>query len=158
MVNKVILIGRVGRDPDIRAFDAGVKKASFTLATSESYKGRDGNRAEQTEWHNIVLWRNAADIAERYVRKGSLIYLEGRIRYRSWDDASGNKRYTTDIECDVIRLLDKKSDGPQPEGGNGSSYGGGYNRQPQPSAPVQPPVAAPVAPEASATDPDDLPF
>ncbi|MBQ5997008.1 MAG: single-stranded DNA-binding protein [Bacteroidales bacterium] len=151
MVNKVILIGRVGRDPDIRAFDAGAKKASFTLATSETFKNRDGVRSEQTEWHNIVLWRNAADIAERFVRKGSMLYLEGRIRYRSWDDASGNKRYTTDIECDVIRLLDKKGDGPQP--GGVQPPVGGYN-QPQPAA-ATPQNTAPISlPE----EPDDLPF
>ena len=151
MVNKVILIGRVGRDPDIRAFDAGVKKASFTLATSETFKNRDGGRSEQTEWHNIVLWRNAADIAERFVRKGSMLYLEGRIRYRSWDDASGNKRYTTDIECDVIRLLDKKGEGPQP--GGGQQPGSGYNQP-------QPPVATPqnTDPITLPEEPDDLPF
>lgn len=149
MVNKVILIGRVGRDPDIRAFDAGVKKASFTLATGETFKSRDGNRSEQTEWHNIVLWRNAADIAERYVKKGSMLYLEGRIRYRSWDDASGNKRYTTDIECDVIRLLDKKGEGPQP--------GGTYNQPPTSATGSQAPVATPT-PISLTDEPDDLPF
>ena len=149
MVNTVILIGRVGRDPDIRAFDAGVKKASFTLATSETFKSRDGNRSEQTEWHNIVLWRNAADIAERYVKKGSMLYLEGRIRYRSWDDASGNKRYTTDIECDVIRLLDKKGDGTQP--------GGTYNQPSTSATGPQAPVVPPT-PISLTDEPDDLPF
>lgn len=147
MVNKVILIGRVGRDPEVRSFDAGVKKASFTLATSETFRNRDGQRSEQTEWHNIVLWRNAADIAERFVKKGSLIYLEGRIRYRSWDDASGNKRYTTDIECDVIRLLDKKGDAEQ---------SGGYTAQPAAPAPAQVTPQQPV--QNPADDPDDLPF
>ena len=150
MVNKVILIGRVGKDPEVRSFDTGVKKASFTFATSEYFKGRDGNRSEQTEWHNVVVWRNLADIVERYVRKGSMLYLEGRIRYRSWEDPSGAKRYTTDIECDVLRLLDKKGDAPD----NAYSGYGNAGQSAQPQAPAASQPAGNDIPEPV----DDLPF
>ncbi len=109
-VNKVILIGNLGKDPDIFSFENGVKKASFPLATTESYKDKEGNRVDQTEWHNIVLWRGLAEVAEKYLNKGKQIFLEGRIRTRSWDDKDGNKRYTTEILGDNMTMLGGRRD------------------------------------------------
>jgi len=106
-VNKVILIGRLGKDPDIKTFETGLKKASFPLATSEYRKDKDGNRTEITEWHNIICWRNLAENAAQYLIKGKLIYVEGRIRTRSWDD-NGVKRFVTEIEANTFTMLDKK--------------------------------------------------
>jgi len=93
-VNKVILIGHLGKDPEVRHLENGTSVANFTLATSESYKDKTGNRIDQTEWHNIVVWRGLADVAEKFLKKGSQIYLEGKIRTRSWEDQGGNKKYT----------------------------------------------------------------
>jgi len=104
-VNKVILVGNLGRDPEIRTLESGVKVATFSLATSESFKDRDGNRQDKTEWHNIVLWRGLAEIAERYLAKGNTIYVEGKLQTRSWDDKDGNKRYTTEIVGQNMKML-----------------------------------------------------
>ena len=117
-VNRVILVGYAGKDPEVRNLEGGAKVAKFSLATSESYKKADGTKVETTEWHNIVLWRNQADIAERFVRKGSLIGIEGKIRTRTWDDKDGNKRYGIDIIGDNITLLGRK-----PEDSNSGSAG-----------------------------------
>jgi single-strand DNA-binding protein len=107
-VNKVILVGNVGKDPEVRSLEGGVKVAKFSLATSESYKKPDGTKVDSTEWHNIVLWRGLAEVAERFVRKGSQVYIEGKIRSRSWDDKEGIKRYATDIIGDNMTLLGRK--------------------------------------------------
>lgn len=104
-VNKVILIGNLGKDPESQTFDSGVKKTSFSLATTEEYKDKEGNRVKQTEWHNIVLWRGLADVAEKYLSKGNQIFLEGKIKTRSWEDKDGNKRYTTEIVGDNMTML-----------------------------------------------------
>lgn len=109
-VNKVILIGFVGADPEVRYLDSGTPVANMRLATSETYTNRNGEKVTQTEWHNVVLWRNLAGIAEKYVRKGTQIYVEGRLRTRSWDDRDGNKRYTTEIVGDNMQLLGKRPD------------------------------------------------
>jgi len=109
-INKVILIGNLGRDPEIRQLETGVKVANFSLATTETYKDKEGNRVDQTEWHNIVLWRGLAEIAEKYLRKGSTIYLEGKIRTRSWEDKDKNKRYTTEIVGDTMTMIGGKKD------------------------------------------------
>lgn len=106
-VNKVILVGNLGKDPEVRSIEGGTKVASFSLATKEVYKGKDGAKVEQTEWHNIVVWRGLAELAEKYLRKGSQIYLEGKIKTRSWDDKDGNKRYTTEIVGDTFTFLGK---------------------------------------------------
>ena len=116
-VNKVILVGNVGKDPEVRYLDKGVAIARFPLATSESYKGRDGERVTATEWHNIVLWRGLAETAEKYVKKGSQLFIEGKIRNRSYDDKDGNKRYVTEIVADQMQMLGKRSD----QGGDDSS-------------------------------------
>lgn len=104
-VNKVILVGNLGKDPEAFTFDNGVKKVSFSLATTESYKDKEGNRVDQTEWHNVVLWRGLADVAEKYLSKGNQVYIEGKIKTRSWDDKDGIKRYTTEIYCDNMTML-----------------------------------------------------
>ncbi len=112
-VNKIFLIGNVGKDPEVRYFDNGGAVANFSLATTEKgYTAANGTQVpDRTEWHNVVLWRGLAEIAEKYVRKGSKIFVEGRIRTRSYDDASGNKRYITEIWGDNMELLDRKPDG-----------------------------------------------
>ncbi|RLD58847.1 MAG: single-stranded DNA-binding protein [Bacteroidetes bacterium] len=106
-VNRVILIGNLGKDPDVITFDNGVKKASFSLATTESYKNKDGNRIDQTEWHNIVMWRGLADIAERFLRKGSQVFIEGKLRTRSWEQ-DGAKKYITEVFTDNMTMLGNK--------------------------------------------------
>jgi len=117
MINKVILLGNVGKDPEIRHIPNGAAVAQFSLATSETYKDKNGSKTTQTEWHNIVLWRGLAEIAEKYVKKGDQLYVEGKIRSRSYDDKDGNKRYITEIIGDNIQLLGKK-----PAGDSNNSY------------------------------------
>ena len=112
MVNKVILMGYVGKDPVIRRLDNNLVKAEFTLATTERWI-KDGNRMEHTEWFNISLWRNLAEIAEKYVRKGSLIYVEGKLNTRSYDDKDGNKRFVIEVIADSMKLV-----GSKPESGH----------------------------------------
>lgn len=107
-VNKVILVGNLGKDPEIRHLEGGASVAKFSLATSESYKDKSGQRVEQTEWHNIVVWRGLADVAEKYLKKGMTIYLEGKLRSRTWDDKEGRKNYTTEIVGDTFTILSKK--------------------------------------------------
>ena len=109
-VNKVILIGNLGKDPEVRYLDSGVAVANFSLATTESYKNKEGERVSQTEWHNIVLWRGLAEIAEKYLKKGSSVYIEGKIRNRKWEDKEGNTRYTTEILAENMTMLGKKED------------------------------------------------
>jgi single-strand DNA-binding protein len=114
-VNKVILVGNVGKDPEVRYLEGGTAVCSFPLATSETYRNRDGDRVTTTEWHNIVLWRGLAEIAEKYVKKGSQLYIEGKIRTRSWDDRDGNKRYTTEVIADTMQMLGRRTDESQPQ-------------------------------------------
>lgn len=157
MINKVILVGNVGIDPEVRTTESGVKVARVRLATSERYVDKQsGERKELTEWHTITLWRGLADVVDRYVHKGSQIYVEGRLRTREWVDKDQVKRYTTEILADNMQLLGSRSD----------------NNGGQASAPVAAPAApayqqpaqsyqAPAAPAAIPTaqeDPDDLPF
>jgi len=141
-VNKVILIGRLGKDPEVRAFENNVKKAAFPLATSEYRKDKEGNRIESTEWHNIVCWRNLAEIAEQFLTKGKMIYLEGKIRTRSWED-HGVKKYITEIDATTFTMLSPKEDNKPTE---------------TQVVNLSPPVAvmAPDAPEPDLAD--DLPF
>jgi single-strand DNA-binding protein len=116
-VNKVILIGNLGRDPEVQNFENGVKKAAFTLATTEAYKGKDGERTTHTEWHNIVMWRGLADVAERFLKKGSTIYVEGRIRKREYEDKEGQKKFIYEILGDSMQML---GGGPRKDEGNGA--------------------------------------
>ena len=109
-VNKVILIGNLGKDPEVRYLDRGVAVENFSLATTENYKNKEGERVRQTEWHNIVLWRGLAEVAEKWLKKGSSVYIEGKIRHRKWEDKEGNTRYTTEILGDNMTMLGKKDD------------------------------------------------
>ena len=111
-VNKAILLGNVGKDPDVKKLDSGISVASFSLATSErAYKLANGTQVpERTEWHNLILWRGLAEIAEKYVRKGDKLYVEGKIKTRSYDDKNGVKRYITEIFVDQMEMLNPKGD------------------------------------------------
>jgi len=104
-INRVILVGNLGKDPEVQNFDNGVKKAAFSLATSESFKNKDGGRTEHTEWHNIVLWRGLAEVAERFLKKGSSVYIEGKIRRREYEDESKQKRFIYEIIADNMTML-----------------------------------------------------
>ena len=137
-LNKVMLIGNVGNDPEIRYLDSNpqspqgsAKVASFRLATTERYRDRSGETRENTEWHSIVAWRSNADLVEKFVHKGSQIYVEGKLRTRQWTDQTGNKRFTTEIQADNIQLLGKRPDAPQPGAPGGYSGQGntGYSGQ-----------------------------
>lgn len=151
-VNKVILVGNLGKDPEVRHLESGVAVASFSLATSESYKDRNsGERKTVTEWHNIVLWRGLAEVAEKYLHKGDQVYIEGRLRTRSWESEQGT-RYTTEIVGDNMTMLG----GRRSEGGSATP---GNTAEPAQSAPAQQ-VNEPVPEKIKMTedDTDDLPF
>ena len=131
-VNKVILIGNLGKDPELRYTSSGVAVATFSVATNESWKDPDGNPQEKTEWHNVVAWRKLAEICGEYLKKGSKLYLEGRLQYRTYDDKNGVKRYVTEIVMDQMVMLDSRGGGqgsssmehaapPQQEGGGEKS-------------------------------------
>jgi len=112
-VNKVILVGHLGKDPELRYLEGNVSVASFPLATSETYN-KDGRKLEQTEWHNIVMWRGLADVAAKYLTKGRLVYIEGKLRTRSYEDKEGIRRYTTEIVAESFNILGRKSDFENP--------------------------------------------
>ena len=165
-LNKVMLIGNVGADPEVRYLEsnpqnpaAAVKVATIRLATTERYRDRNGEPRENTEWHSVVVWRNNADVAEKFVHKGSQIYIEGKLRTRQWTDQTGAKRYTTEVVADVLQLLGKRPDGEAAPAGAPAvqpGYQGGYAAAPAPAAPVAPATAsgpvgpAPAAPSAPA--------
>lgn len=171
-VNLAILVGNVGQNPDIKVFDGGTKKATFSLATSEKYKDRNGELHENTEWHNIVCWRATADVVERFVKKGTQVYIQGKITTRSWEDQNGQKRYTTEIEVSNLQLLGGRQDNQ----GQGQTQGGyaapAYQAPQQPvyqapagynytaPAPTAPAPAAPAAADQNSFEPQDgdLPF
>lgn len=167
MINKVILVGNVGVDPEVRTLESGVKTARVRLATSERYTNRTTNETtEHTEWHTITLWRNLADVVDKYVRKGSQIYIEGRLRTREWTDQTGAKRYSTEIQADELKLL-----GRRPEGGQQPLQQGGYSQpaqQPYGAAQPQPTYNQGYAPQPTPQQPaavsamddvvEDLPF
>lgn len=149
MVNKVILVGNVGVDPEVRTTESGVKVARVRLATTERIYDRQNNETKElTEWHTITLWRGLADVVDRYVRKGSQLYIEGRLRTREWVDKDNIKRYTTEIMADEMKLLGRRSDN-MPQGGGSA---------PQAAAAAQQPKPAQADVPAAADDPDDLPF
>lgn len=108
-INKVILVGHLGKDPEVRHLEGNVTVASFPLATSETYN-KDGKKIEQTEWHNIVMWRGLADVASKYLQKGKLVYIEGKLRTRSFEDKEGHKKYTTEVVAENFTMLGRKSD------------------------------------------------
>ncbi|MHC1734022.1 MAG: single-stranded DNA-binding protein [Bacteroidales bacterium] len=158
--NKVILVGNVGKDPEIRRFENNIK-ASFSLATSETYTPRGGEKVTQTEWHNIVAWRRLAELSENYIRKGSQILIEGKLRYRSYDDRDGNKKYIVEVEADTIQLLGRKPDGQNQQGSQGGGQGfqnsgQAYSGPSQNSSPM--PGEGPGEDLTSHDAADDLPF
>ena len=126
MVNKVILIGNLGKDPEVRSTPSGQSVASFSLATSRRWKDKSGNRQEETAWHNIKVWGKQAEIAGQYLKKGKQIYLEGRIEYQTWEDRqSGEKKYRTEIVCDNFQMLGSRGDFEGGGGGGGAATAGG---------------------------------
>lgn len=144
MVNKVFLIGRLGKDPVIKHFENGGAIAEFTVATDDSYKDKQGNKVEQTDWHNVkITFTKLAEVAEKYLKKGSLVHIEGKIKTRSYDDKDGNKRYVTEVVAESFRMLDSKKD----SSGGGSNY----------SAPATSSGSEQSPATTSAAD-DDLPF
>lgn len=168
MINKVILVGNVGMDPEVRALDSGVKVARIRLATTERYTDRQTNETkEQTEWHTVTLWRGLADVVDKYVHKGSQLYIEGSLRTREWTDKDNQKRYTTEIVATEMKLLGRRSDAqpqqeyPQP---TATPAQPAYQQpaaapaQPAYQQPVQQPVQQPAAPAVPADSADDLPF
>ncbi len=151
-INKVILVGNVGKDPEVHYIESNVAVARFPFATSETYRSKDGEKITNTEWHNIVFWRGLAEIADKYVKKGSQLYIEGKIRTRSYDDKEGNKRYITEIVGDNMQLLGKKSDSSSTEEKSHSNESGNTGE-------VEKTEQAPTKPFINGGDePDDLPF
>jgi len=110
-VNKVMLIGNLGKEPDIQFLEGNIAVAKFPLATTETFKDRTGKLISQTEWHTVVLWRGLAELAQKYLHKGSLVYIEGRLRTRSWEDKEGSRKFATEVVGDNLIMLDKRSDG-----------------------------------------------
>lgn len=159
MVNKVILIGNLGKDPEVRHLENGAVVAKFSLATNENYKDKSGEWQTQTEWHDIVVWRGLAERAEQHLKKGSQIYLEGKLTHRSWEGQDGNKRYTTEVVGSYFRNLTRREN----EGGGtyfpSAENGGAVNAPVQPAAPTPPAndAPAPSAPSDGGGE-DDLPF
>jgi single-strand DNA-binding protein len=149
-INKVTLVGNLGKDPEVQTFDM-YKKAAFSLATTEYSRDKEGNEVQHTEWHNIVMWRGLAEIAEQYLRKGNQVYIEGKIRTRSFDAKDGTKKYITEIQADNLVLL-----GGRKEGGSENNFQAqGANSNGHPAQPVVPPI---TEPSAQQNDHDDLPF
>ncbi len=110
-VNKVMLIGNLGKDPDVQVLEGNIAVAKFPLATTETFKDRGGKLVSQTEWHTVVLWRGLAELSQKYLHKGSLVYIEGRLRTRNWDDKDGHRKFATEVVGDNLIMLDKKTDG-----------------------------------------------
>ena len=169
MINKVILVGNVGADPEVRALESGVKVARLRLATTERYTDRQTNETkEQTEWHTVTLWRNLADVVDKYVHKGSQLYVEGSLRTREWTDKDNQKRYTTEIVANDMKLLGRRNDAqptaaapqsyqqpaPAPQSMQ-QPYAQPAYQQPAYQQPVAAPAPQPVIPQDNA---DDLPF
>lgn len=157
MVNKVTLIGRLGADPEVRRLENGAAVAKLNLATNENYRDKNGEWQKLTEWHNVVVWRWLAERAEQYLKKGSLVYIEGKLTTRKWQDKDGNDRYTTEVVGNVMKSLDRRED-------SGSGYASSFptaqdapptpqrtNSTPSPTTTVS---TTPAATEAE----DDLPF
>jgi len=150
-VNKVLLLGNVGKDPEIRATAGGMTIASFTLATADRAKDAQGNWTDKTEWHNLVAFQRTAEIVRDYVKKGTQLFIEGKIQTRSWDDKeSGQKKYRTEILVNELTLLGSKQ-------GGGESSGGGYSKSNTASYDQRPPASQPEYADQGITD-DDIPF
>jgi len=153
-VNKVILLGRLGKDPELRSLESGTKVCTFSIATSENYTDREGQKQERTEWHNIVLWAKLAELADSYLSKGREVYIEGKLQTRKWQDQTGNDRYTTEIVGTSMNFVGGRSDAPNSGG------------TPPPPSMNDAPVVSNTTPKTDAgnsafdtsNDEDDLPF
>ncbi len=150
-VNKVILVGNLGRDPEVRHFESGRAVANFSIATSETYKNKEGEKVTHTEWHNVVLWTPLAEIGEKFLKKGSQVYIEGKLTTRSYDDKDGVKKYITEVVGREMTLLGRPSDSP-----------GGVSNAGSDSSSVAEPItntpATSETPSGDNSEVDDLPF
>ena len=144
-VNKVIILGNLGMDPEVRTLESGAKLARLRIATSESYTNRDGQKVENTEWHSVTVWRQLADIAEKYLAKGRQVYIEGKLQTRSWKDPEGNDRYATEIVGERLQLLGGRTDANE-------------SRSPSPSIASASAEQNKASHQNSDEAPDDLPF
>jgi single-strand DNA-binding protein len=163
-INKVILIGNLGKDPELRYTPSGQAVCTFSLATSERFTGKDGQKQERTEWHNIVVWAKQGEMCNQYLKKGRTVYLEGRINNRTWDDRDGNKKNRTEIVATTVQFLSPREGGSQGGGGQSAPRAA----SPELSAPrmddagpapqVQEPTAPPMDDAGPAPAEDDLPF
>ncbi len=151
MINKVILIGNLGRDPEVRMLDSGVSVAKFSVATNESYKDKNNEWQTLTEWHNVVLWRGLAERAEKQLAKGKLVFIEGKLTHRKWQDKDGNDRYSTEVVANTFRLLEKRED----RQGGLDSFPSALD---EPSSSLSTPSVIQGAPESTPAAEDDLPF
>lgn len=159
MINKVIIVGNLGKDPEVRHFEGNSSVASFSVATSETYTDKNGERQKNTEWHNVVLWNGLAGVAEKYLKKGNLVYIEGKLTTRKWQDKDGNDRYTTEIVGRTMKMLGGRESG----GGNYNSNMPAASDAPVKNQVKEPVVATPAntaAPAEKIADApdDDLPF
>jgi single-strand DNA-binding protein len=156
MVNKVTLIGNLGRDPEVRRLENGAVVAKFSVATTENYRDKSGEWQSQTEWHDVVAWRHLAERAETQLKKGAQVYVEGKLTHRSWEDQDGKKRYTTEVLANMFRLLGRREDQP---GGSSSNFPSENDERSSSNAPAQhTSSAAKEEPPVSAEADDDLPF
>lgn len=156
-LNKVMLIGRLGRDPEVRHLENGAAVAKFSVATTENYKDREGNRKEQTEWHDVVVWRALAEIAEKFLKKGALVYIEGKLTHRKWQDKDGNNRYNTEIVANNFRMLEKRDSNNS--GGSFPTANDEIVTSNSSAGSTPPKVSEPTVSDApEVEDNDDLPF
>lgn len=172
-INKVIVVGNLGNDPEVRYLPNGNAVANISIATSESWKDQQGQQQERTEWHRVTMYRRLAEIAGEYLKKGSQVFIEGKLQTRKWQDQQGNDRYTTEIIADNMQMLGGRNDGGQQGGGQQGGYNqsrgqqpqGGYNQpaqqnnyQQKPQQPNQPQQQAPNMSEPDIDFDDDIPF
>src|SRR5262245_44787339 len=141
-VNRVMLIGNLGKDPDVQVLEGNIAVAKFPLATTETFKDRGGKLVSQTEWHTVVLWRGLAELAQKYLHKGSLEYIEGRLRTRNWDDKEGHRKFATEVVGDNLIMLDKRTDGTSSHIDNSHTEN----------------ISGPEAPPAESDTAQDLPY
>lgn len=150
-VNRVMLIGNLGRDPDLQYLEGNIAVAKFPLATTETFKDKNGNSVSQTEWHTVVLWRGLAELAQKYLHKGSLVFIEGRLRTRNWEDKDKNKRFSTEIVGDNLVMLDKRKE-------NGEYISASDSGQQSDTSSSYPAPDLSYNPGATDPEKDNLPF
>lgn len=143
-VNRVMLIGNLGKDPDVQHLEGNIAVAKFPLATTETFKDRTGKLVSQTEWHTVVLWRGLAELAQKYLHKSSLVYIEGRLRTRSWDDKDGHRKFATEVVGDNLIMLDKRMDAAGSPGETGIDGIGGGEMSPDNNRESDPSESQPV--------------